>query len=119
MLTQEEKDEIIAAAVERTLLAIPEVVGNLMANHAALHKINKKFYEDHPEFAVRKDIVQAVVEIVEGQNPLDQYEQILAKSVPEIQKRMLIAKDVNVTDIPKTMPRDFNDFKDDSNNGRI
>ena len=40
MLTQEEKDEIINAAVERTLLAITDVVGNLMANHAMLNKLN-------------------------------------------------------------------------------
>ena len=51
MLTQEEKDEIINAAVERTLLAIPDVVGNLMANHAMLHKLNSEFYKKYKEFA--------------------------------------------------------------------
>lgn len=107
MLTQEEKEEIIAAAVERTLLAIPEVVGNLMANHAMLHKLNSEFYKAHPEFAARKDIVQAVVEYVEGKNPLTKYEDILQIAVPEIERRLLIAKDVNVDSVSKAIPRDF------------
>jgi hypothetical protein len=119
MITQEEKDEIVALAVEKTLLAIPEVVGNLIANHAALHKINKDFYDKHKEFATRKDIVQAVVEMVEGQNPLDNYPEILEKAVPEIRRRMEIVKTVNVTDAPEVMPRDFSNVPDDKNNGRI
>lgn len=120
MITQEEKDEIVALAVERTLLAIPEVVGNLIANHAALHKINKDFYDKHKEFATRKDIVQAVVEMVEGQNPLDKYPEILEKAVPEIQRRMQIVKDVNVTDVQRDMPRDFSNVVDvNPNNGRV
>lgn len=120
MITQEEKDEIVALAVERTLLAIPEVVGNLIANHAALHKINKDFYDKHKEFATRKDIVQAVVEMVEGQNPLDKYPEILDKAIPEIQRRLMIAKDLNVTDVQTNMPRDFSHVPDaNPNNGRV
>lgn len=116
MITQEEKEEIIAAAVERTLLAIPDVIGNLMANHAMLHKLNSQFYKDHPEFAKRKDIVQAVVEAVEGKNPLMKYEDILQKSVPEIERRLLISKDVNVDSVVKEIPRNFSSV-DVSQNG--
>ena len=116
MLTQEEKEEIINTAVERTLLAIPEVVGNLMANHAMLHKLNSEFYKAHPEFAKRKDIVQAVVEYTEGKNPLTKYEDILQIAVPEIERRLLIAKDVNVDSVQKAIPRDFSSA-DVSSNG--
>lgn len=116
MITQEEKEEIIAAAVERTLLAIPDVIGNLMANHAMLHKLNSQFYKDHPEFAKRKDIVQAAVEYVEGKNPLLKYEEILQKAVPEIERRMIAAKDVNVDSVTKVIPRDFSNV-DISQNG--
>jgi hypothetical protein len=111
MITEEEKTEIInaaaAIAIERTLLSIPEVVGNLMANHAALHKLNSEFYKTNPEFASRKDIVQSVVEWVEGKNPTMKYEDILKAAVPEIKRRMLIAQDVNVDNVPKVIPRDF------------
>ena len=113
MVTVEEREEIIGAAVERTLLSIPEVVGNLMANHAALHKINLQFYKAHPEFAGRKDVVQSVVEMVEGKNPVMDYEDILVKATPEIQKRLSMLKNVNVTDVPETIPTDY------SQNGKM
>jgi hypothetical protein len=115
MITEEEKNEIIGLAVERAILAMPEVVGNLMANHAALHKLNSEFYKAHSEFAARKDIVQSVVEMVEGKNPLDNYETILEKSIPEIKRRLVIAQDVNVTDVAKTMPRDFSKINTSTN----
>ena len=116
MLTQEEREEIISAAVERTLLAIPDVIGNLMANHAMLHKLNSQFYKDHPEFAKRKDIVQAAVEYVEGKNPLLKYEEILQKAIPEIERRMIAVKDVNVDSVAKVIPKDFSSV-DISQNG--
>ena len=118
MITEEEKNEIINAAVERTLLAIPEVVGNLMANHAILHKINTAFYKEHSEFASRKDIVQSVVEMIEGKNPTLKYEDILERAVPEIKRRLIIAADVNTTDPVEKIPRNFNDI-DISQNGEI
>jgi hypothetical protein len=118
MITEEEKEEIVALAVERTLLMIPEVVGNLMANHAALHKINSQFYKDYPEFASRKDIVQAVVEMVEGKHPLMKYEEMLKEAIPEIRRRLVIVQDVNVDSVGKKLPQDFTDV-DISNNGCV
>jgi len=117
MLTSEEKEEIIQEATERMLLAIPEVIGNLMANHAALHKINKKFYADHPEFSKDKDVVQSVVEVTEGTNPLLDYEEILKKSIPEIQKRIQIKRQLNMDKVPGTIPTDFSAV--DTNNGVV
>ena len=118
MITEEEKTEIINIAVEKMLLAIPEVVGNLMANHAALHKINAKFYKDHPEFREKKNVVQAVVEMIEGKNPLLQYEDILEKAVPEVTKRIEIMKTVDMDKAPAQIPRDFSGT-DFSQNGEV
>ena len=118
MLSEEEKNEIINAAVEKTLLAIPEVVGNLMANHAVLHKINTEFYKAHPEFAGRKDIVQSVVEMIEGKNPTMKYEDILVKAVPEISRRLVIVQDIDTTSAPLKLTRDFSGT-DFSKNGVI
>ena len=117
MVTEEEKEEIIAAAVEKTLLLIPEVIGNLMANHAALHKINAKFYGDYPEFTKNKDVVQSVVEMLEGKNPLTEYPDLLEKAVPEVRKRLEIMKNINLSDMPSEIPRDFSnvDFSQNSN----
>jgi hypothetical protein len=116
MICDNEKEEIINAAVERCFLRMPEVIGNLMASHAMLHKINKKFYGEHPEFSQRRDIVQAVVESIEGDYPLDKYEDILNKAVPEIKRRMEIAKTINVESRPDRLESNFEDV-DLSNNG--
>lgn len=107
MLTEEERNEIINTTVERVLVAIPEVIGNLMANHAMLHKLNREFYAAHQEFAGKKDIVQKVVEAVEGRNPTLSYDKILEKAVPEIKQRIAVMQDVNSIDVPVTIPRDF------------
>jgi len=103
MITEEEKDEIINLTTERVLLKLPEVVGNLMANHVALMKINSKFYSDYPEFRDVKDVVAKVVESIEGKNPLDDYESLLKKAVPEIRKRIKTFDklDMKRTDRPK------------------
>ena len=39
-------EEAVSKAVEKTLLMIPEVIGNLMSSHASLHKINTEFYNN-------------------------------------------------------------------------
>lgn len=95
MLTELEKEEIINAAMERTLLRIPEVIGNLLSNHAALIKINKKFYDSNPEFKPFREIVASTVEAVEGENTLDDYEDVLKKSIPEIKKKISLVKKLN------------------------
>lgn len=114
----EREEAIINAAVERTLLAIPDVVGNLMANHAALHKINLKFYDKYPEFKDKKDVVQSIVEWIEGKNTLLGYEEILEKAVPEIRKRLLIMQDVNTTNVSTNIPVDYKHI-DFPQNGKL
>lgn len=111
MITEEEKLEIIQRAtnlaVEKTLLLIPEVVGNLMSSHAALHKINTKFYADFPEFKDKKDVVASVVEMVEGENPLAKYEDILKQSVPKIRERILTLKGLDMENVNSKPNRDL------------
>ena len=96
---QEIIDEAVNKAVEKTLLLIPETVGSLMASHAALHKINSKFYTDYPEFRDRKDVVASVVEMIEGKDPLATYENILKQAVPEIRERLLTMKNLNMENV--------------------
>ena len=107
MITEEEKQEIIDLAVQKAMLMLPEVVGNLMAQHAALSKLNSKFYADHPEFKEHKPVVASVIEKVEGSNPLIKYEDLLAKAVPEIKKRLLTIKDLKLTEAHPPLNRNF------------
>ena len=96
MITEEEKQEIINKAVERTLLIIPEVVGNMMANHATMNKINTKFYGDNPEFKDHRNIVASVVEMEESKNPGNDYEKLLTDSIEEIRRRISLVKGMDM-----------------------
>lgn len=92
MITEEERQEIIDAAVEKALLKLPEVVGNLIMNQVALVKINREFYQKYPELASNKDVVASVVEMVEGKNLGMDYKVILEKAVPIIKDRLKVTK---------------------------
>ena len=105
-MTPEERESIIDAAVERALLKIPEVVGNLIHNHLSSIKINKKFYDEYPEFKDYRDIVATTIESIEGQDLTQDYETILRKAVPEIRRRIGSIKDLDMTTI-KRPKRDF------------
>jgi predicted RNA-binding protein with EMAP domain len=100
--------EIIDAAVEKAMLVLPEVVGNLITQHVALSKINKEFYSDHPEFKDKKDIVASVIEMVEGENPLMDYKELLAKSVPKIRERLRTVENLDTKAIDVEVKKDFN-----------
>lgn len=101
------EQEIIDKAVEKALLMIPEVVGNLMTQHVTYNKINAKFYKDHPEFKDKKDIVASVVEMIDGKNPALEYDEILEKSIPKIRERINLTKNINVNTVTTTPQRDF------------
>jgi len=107
MITQEEKDEIINLAVEKTLLLIPDVIGSLMSNHAALHKINAAFYKEYPEFKDQKSVVASVVEMIEGRTPLAKYEDILKQAVPEIRQRVFTMKNLDMNNVDPKPNRDL------------
>ena len=116
MITDKEREEIILAAVERCYLGVPELIGNLMAHHAALNKINKEFYGQHPEFSKHRDVVQKVVEAVEGANPVADYKDILKNAIPEIRKRIDTLGKLNM-DVPATPARSYEPLS--SGNGEL
>jgi hypothetical protein len=112
MVTEEEKQEIISLAVEKTLLMIPDVVGNLMASHASMTKINSAFYAKYPEFKDHKDIVVSVVEMIEGQDPTLDHQAIMNKAVPEIQNRISIVAKMDLKNVTPNANRDFSSHGD-------
>ena len=101
------EQEIIDKAVEKTLLMIPEVVGNLMRQAATHNMINSKFYKEHPEFKDKKDIVASVVEMMDGKNPTLEYDELLNRAIPKIKERIEITKNINVKTVPTHLNRDF------------
>lgn len=95
-MTEEEKQEIINRTAEKVLLSIPEVLGNLMTQHAMLRNMNETFYRENPDMKDHKDVVVSVVEKIEGGNPLAKYEDILKQAVPEIRQRILTMKSLDM-----------------------
>ena len=90
MITQGEKQEIIDAIVEKFLLILPGVIGNLITHHVALSNVNKRFYDRYPKFKDHKDIVAATIEDIEGDGTFEGYEKLLEKAVPRIEKNIKI-----------------------------
>lgn len=119
MITNEEKIEIINLAVEKALLLIPEIVGNMITNHITLNKMNAEFYQKYPEFKGKGDVVTSVMEMVEGKNTNLPYDKLLEKAVPLIRERIKITQGLNLTNISKPS-RDFSQLQiEESNNGYI
>lgn len=101
MITDEERQSIINEAVEKALLMLPEVVGNLIMNQAHLVRVNRQFYEKYPDFAKNKDVVASVVERLEGDNPGINYTELLDKAAPVIREQIRTMKGLNTTSITK------------------
>ncbi|MFA6691205.1 MAG: hypothetical protein WCR98_04400 [Saccharofermentanales bacterium] len=121
MLTEEERNEIINAAVEKALLMVPQVVGNMMEQMSAYTQINKDFYAAYPEFKQHRDIVQAVVESVDGKNPLMTLQEKLNEAVPTIREQIKLRGSLDVTKASRPN-RDFRTFEADRpslNNGEL
>lgn len=117
-ITEEQKEEIIALAVERALLRLPYAMGSLIDSHFAMLKMNKEFYERNKDLAEHKNIVASVVEEIDNQNTLLSYEEKLKKAVPEIRRRIGTIKmlDMQSADKPK---RETNIESSSSNNGEL
>jgi len=104
---EEEKQELSALTTERDMVMLPEVVGNLITNHMTMVKINSEFYKDHPEFKDKKDVVAAVVEMTEGQHPLESYDELLKLALPEIRERINTMKTIDMENVNPNPERNF------------
>lgn len=94
-MTEEEKEKLILEITERILLRIPEVLGNLMAHHATINKEKKAFFNKYPEFKRDLPTVTSVIEKIEGDDLSLNFNDVLERSVPEIQKRLKLVDDLN------------------------
>lgn len=86
MITEEEKASIVEAVLERIVLRLPEIVGNLMVQQVQKSKITSEFYAANPDFRGHEDIIRKVVSEEEGMSTLDDYKDILERSVPKIRE---------------------------------
>ena len=104
MITPEEKQEIVDTIIEKFLLILPGVIGNLITHHITLSKMNKRFYDKYPKFKDHKDIVAATIEDVEG-SAFEDYEKILEKAVPKIEENIKIKLGLDMKTLPDLNPK--------------
>ena len=101
MITDQEKKEIIDAAVEKALLMLPEVVSRLFMEKTAMKKMAEKFFGDNPTFKDNKDIVGSVLEELESKNPGKAYSEILNEAGPIITSRISQIGTANLSSVQK------------------
>ena len=99
VLSEDERRSIIDQAKEELLLSLPQVIGNLMASHAALLKANKEFYGANPGFKEHKTLVASVMESIEGKNPFISRKELEEKAIPEIKKKISVLKQIDMTPV--------------------
>lgn len=111
MISDEEKREIIEQAKQEFMLMLPDIIGNLMANHAAYARLNTQFYKDYPEFKDHKEAVVSVLSQVDGEDTLASYEEKLKKAIPLIRDRIKTTKGLDMTKVDRNIKRNFCDFQ--------
>ena len=120
MITEEERNSIIKEAsekaTEKALLLLPETIGNLMAQQAVLHKLNREFYSKYPEFNKQREAAASVIEKIEGENPLMKYEDILKKAPQQIRQRINTMKNLDMDNVSKKPSRSFEKLDAPSDN---
>ena len=120
MITEEERNSIIKEAsekaTEKALLLLPETIGNLMAQQAVLHKLNREFYSKYPEFNKQREAAASVIEKIEGENPLMKYEDILKKAPQQIRQRINTMKNLDMDNVSKKPDRSFEKIDAPSDN---
>lgn len=91
-ITPEERqsiiDEAVNKAVEKALLALPDTMASLFADHKALIDSRDEFFKKYPEFSQHREAVQGAIAEIDGKHPFLSLQEKYEKAVPEIRKRI-------------------------------
>ena len=93
------EQELEDSIIEKVLLMIPDVIGNLITHHMSMSKTNKEFYKKHSELQDHKDVVVKVLEKVEGENPLLIHQKLLEKALPKIQEQIRLSNGMSMENV--------------------
>lgn len=100
-MTEQELNLIVNKVIERILLRMPEVIGNLIREQALVNKLNKKFYGENPDFKDNLPLVVSILEKLETDNVGVEYEKLLKMAVPIIKEGIKNIKSCGVTTKPQ------------------
>lgn len=93
-------------AVEKALTDTPDLMLRLFMSQQAQKEMVIAFYDKNPEFKEHRDIVRAIVQKVESENPGKNYSFILGLSEPMIRQK--IAKWATLKELPLDKPEQVN-----------
>ena len=88
MITKDDREEIVNEVVERIYLRLPEIIGNLISNHAMKLRLNKEFYDKYPDLKDHRNIVAAIVERIEADDPTKPIADIMKAAAPEVRRQL-------------------------------
>ena len=100
MITSEEEERLVLKVVERVLTIMPEVIGNLIANHSSNAKIKEDFYNKYPEFKSHPEIVREIIAKVESDSIGKPYDEILSLAIPRIKDSINLRGSLNTSEVP-------------------
>jgi hypothetical protein len=101
MITPEEEERIINKAVEKALLMLPSVFGELWKEKITMNKLRDRFWNDNKDFKGQEKIVRDVLTELEGKNPGKQYGEILKEAPQVIRERMKKAQGLDMGKLDK------------------
>jgi hypothetical protein len=101
MISEDEKEGLINEIVERMLLKIPDIVGNLITVYAEKIRMSKEFYAKYPEFSDHRDVVASVIESMDANSKFKPFKEVVEDSVPVIRKRIGLLKGIDMKTVKK------------------
>ena len=101
MISEDEKEGLINEIVERMLLKIPDIVGNLITLYADKIRMSKEFYAKYPEFSDHRDVVASVIESMDANSKFKPFKEVVEDSVPVIRKRIGLLKGIDMKTVKK------------------
>jgi hypothetical protein len=101
MISEDEKEMLINEIVERMLLKIPDIVGNLITVYADKIRMSKEFYAKYPEFSDHRDVVASVIESMDANSKFKPFKEVVEDSVPVIRKRIELLKGIDMKTVKK------------------
>jgi len=101
MISEDEKEGLINEIVERMLLKIPDIVGNLITVYADKIRMSKEFYAKYPEFSDHRDVVASVIESMDANSKFKPFKEVVEDSVPVIRKRIGLLKGIDMKTVKK------------------
>jgi hypothetical protein len=96
----EREEQLVNIAVERALLLMPEAVQNMITSKTMTRELARKFFAENKDFSEHLDLVQAVIEKTELDNPGVPYSKILEMATPLVKEKLLTIGKTNFQPVP-------------------